>query len=124
MKRLLRSNTYWLSLVLLAWLVQPAQGQAPRELKTKPGVAVAMVNLVNPRPDCSGDPGPVALSSLRQKPANGNILMQIIISDVAANGTCPARKIPTIAIATRRERILPASKRSSSRSIRITARRC
>jgi len=57
MKRLLRSNTYWLSLVLLAWLVQPAQGQAPRELKTKPGVAVAMVNLVNPRPDCSGDPG-------------------------------------------------------------------
>ena len=43
--------------------------------------------------------GPVALPSLRQKPANGNILMQIIISDVAANGTCPPRKIPTIAIA-------------------------
>jgi hypothetical protein len=84
--------------LLLAWLVEPAQAQAPKGLKTRPGVAIAMVNLVNPRSDCSVNPGPVALPSLRQKPANGNILMQIVVSDVAANGTCPARKMPTIAI--------------------------
>lgn len=39
------------------------------------------------------------LPSLRQKPANGSILMQIVIANVAANGNCPARKIPTIVIA-------------------------
>lgn len=99
MKRLLRSRAYLLLPLLLAWLVLPAHAQAPKELKTRPGVAVAMVNLVNPRSDCSVNPGPVALPSLRQKPANGNIIMQIVVSDVAANGTCPARKMPTIAIA-------------------------
>ncbi len=99
MKRLLTSSAYLLSLLLLAWLVQPAQAQAPKELKTRPGVGVALVNLVNPRADCSINPGPVALPSLKQKPANGNILMQIIVTDVASNGTCPARKMPTIAIA-------------------------
>jgi hypothetical protein len=99
MNQLLDGMRCLLAALLLAWLAQPAQAQAPKELKTRPGVAVAMVNLVNPRPDCSINPGPVALPSLRQKPANGNILMQIVISDVAANGNCPARKMPTIAIA-------------------------
>ena len=33
-----------------------------------------------------------------EKPANGTMQMQILVSDVAANGNCPARKIPTIAL--------------------------
>ena len=88
-----------LPILLLAALAQPAPAQTPKELKTRPGVAVAVVNLVNPRADCSVNPGPVALPGLRQKPANGSVLMQIVIADVAASANCPARKIPTIAIA-------------------------
>jgi hypothetical protein len=88
-----------LQILLLSCLVEPALAQTPKELKTRPNVAVAVVNLVNPRADCSVNPGPVALPSLRQKPVNGTILMQIIVADVAATTACPARKIPTIAIA-------------------------
>jgi hypothetical protein len=99
MKSLLTGVTRRLPMVLLACLAQPALAQMPKELKTRPGVAVAVVNLVNPRPDCSVNPGPVALPSVRQKPANGTILMQIVIADVAANGNCPARKVPAVAIA-------------------------
>jgi hypothetical protein len=44
-------------MLLLASLVQPVLAQAPKELNTRPGVAVAVVNLVNPRPDCSVNPG-------------------------------------------------------------------
>ncbi len=99
MKSLLTGLTRLLPMLLLACLVQPALAQTPKELKIRPGVAVAVVNLVNPRADCSINPGPVALPSLRQKPANGSILMQIVIADVAANGNCPARRMPTIAIA-------------------------
>ena len=53
---------------------------------------------MNPKPDYSALPGPVALPSLRQKPANGTIQVQILVTDVAATGYCPARKIPTIAL--------------------------
>jgi hypothetical protein len=34
----------------------------------------------------------------RQKPANETIQVQILVTDVAATGNCPARKIPTIAL--------------------------
>ena len=50
------------------------------------------------KPDCSALPGPVALPSLREKPANGTIQVQILVTDVAATGNCPARKIPAIAL--------------------------
>ncbi len=99
MKSLLTGFARLMPMLLLVCLVQPTLAQAPKELKTRPGVAVAVVNLVNPRADCSINPGPVALPSLRRKPANGSILMQIVIADVAASGNCPARRMPTIAIA-------------------------
>jgi len=88
-----------LPVLLFAWLAQPALAQSPKELKTRPGVAVAVVNFVNPRADCSVNPGPVTLPGVRQKPANGTMLMQIVVANVPANGTCPARKIPTIVVA-------------------------
>jgi hypothetical protein len=50
------------------------------------------------RADCSINPGPVALPGLRQKPANGIVQMQIAIADIPANGNCPARKLPTVAL--------------------------
>lgn len=71
---------------------------APKELKTKPNVSVLVANLVNPRPDCSANPGPVVLPSLRQTPTNGSMQMQIVVADIGASGTCPARKVPAIAL--------------------------
>lgn len=61
----------------------------PKELKVKSGTSLAAVNFVNPKSGCSALPGPVALSSLREKPANGTIQVHMV-TDVAATGTCPA----------------------------------
>jgi hypothetical protein len=75
-----------------------ASADTAKELTVKSGTSVAVANLANPKPDCSALPGPVALPSLREKPANGTMQMQILVTDVAASGSCPARKIPTIAL--------------------------
>ncbi|MEI4927219.1 hypothetical protein Q8G50_32390, partial [Klebsiella pneumoniae] len=32
------------------------------------------------------------------KPTNGNIQMQVVATDIAASQSCPARKIPSIAL--------------------------
>jgi hypothetical protein len=84
--------------VTLGLCSSSASADTAKELKVKSGTSVAVVNLANPKPDCSALPGPVALPSLREKPANGTMQMQILVSDVGATGNCPARKIPTIAL--------------------------
>ncbi|MBR0850292.1 hypothetical protein JQ543_21285 [Bradyrhizobium diazoefficiens] len=72
--------------------------QTPKELKTKSGTPVLVVNLLDARPDCSASPGPVPLPTLPEKPANGVVQMLVVPTDVAASGKCPARKIPSIAL--------------------------
>ena len=75
-----------------------AAAQSPKELKTKSGISVVVVNFLNPRPDCSANPGPIAVPVVREKPANGIIQMLIIATDVVASDKCPARKIPSTAL--------------------------
>src|ERR1700694_5224618 len=75
-----------------------AYAQSPKELKTKSGTSVVVVNFLNARPDCSANPGPMAVPVIQEKPANGIIQMLIVATDVAATGKCPARKIPTTAL--------------------------
>ena len=75
-----------------------AMAQTPKELKTKSGASVVIVNIVNPRADCSVAPGPVALPALRERPSNGIVQMQVLVADVAASSKCPSRKIPTISL--------------------------
>lgn len=75
-----------------------AFAQTPKELKTKSGASVVVVNFVNPRADCSANPGPIAIPIVREKPANGTMQMMIVVTDVAASGKCPARKIPSTAL--------------------------
>jgi hypothetical protein len=75
-----------------------AWAQSPKELKTKVGLPVVLVNFLNPRADCSSNPGPVAVPIISGAPVNGAIQMQIIVSDVAASSKCPARKIPSTAL--------------------------
>jgi hypothetical protein len=75
-----------------------AQAQSPKELKTKSGTPVVLVNFVNARPDCSSSPGPMAIPVVREKPANGTVQLLTIATEVPASGKCPARKIPTTAL--------------------------
>jgi hypothetical protein len=86
------------ALLVVLWLSDPCLAQTAKEIKTKPGVSVIVVQLINPRADCSANPGPAVLPSLREKPTNGVVQMQIVVADVAASGNCPARKIPAIAL--------------------------
>jgi hypothetical protein len=93
-----QSKAVLIAMTTLALFSVAASAQSPKELKTKSGSAVVVVNFVSARPDCSANPGPIALPVIRQKPANGIIQMLIIPTDVAASGKCPARKIPTTAL--------------------------
>jgi hypothetical protein len=90
--------TVLVALVALVFTAVPASAQTPKELKTKSGSSVVVVNFLNARPDCSANPGPTAVPVIREKPTNGVIQMLIIPTDVAASGKCPARKIPTTAL--------------------------
>jgi hypothetical protein len=91
-------SPWFMAVTVVALCSTPASAQSPKELKTRSGTSVVMVNFVNPRPDCSANPGPIAVPVIREKPANGFIQMLIVPTDVAASGKCPARKIPTTAL--------------------------
>jgi hypothetical protein len=75
-----------------------ADAQTAKELKTKKNTPVALVNLLNARPDCSSNMNPIAVPVIREKPTNGTIQMTILVGNVAASGNCPARKVPTITL--------------------------
>lgn len=98
MKTWHRATCGALTLILTSTFGAIAQAQAPKELRTKQGAAVAIVNLVSPRKDCSANPGAVALPSIRQQPKGGTVQLQVVVTDVAAAGDCPARKVPAIAL--------------------------
>jgi hypothetical protein len=94
----MRCKAVLVAVMTLALSGMTASAQAPKELKTKSGSSVVVVNFLNARPDCSSNPGPIAVPVVREKPTNGIIQMMIIATDVAASGKCPARKIPTTAL--------------------------
>jgi hypothetical protein len=87
-----------LGAIILVAASPPVLAQSPKELKTKPGVSVVLVNLITARPDCSATPGPSALPVVTAPPVNGIVQLQIIVSDVPAGNNCPARKIPSTAL--------------------------
>ena len=95
MNRLFNASTIALALALLG---APAVAQSEKEFTTKSGTSVLIINLISPRPDCSINPGPIAVPVVREKPANGMIQMQVVATDIAASQNCPARKIPSIAL--------------------------
>jgi hypothetical protein len=97
-KQMMRRKTAQIAALISMVSSTTAWAQSPKELKTKVGVPVVLVNLLNARPDCSTNPGPVAVPIVSGRPANGVIQMQIIVSDVAASSKCPARKIPSTAL--------------------------
>jgi hypothetical protein len=99
MRSLLRRSCRLLGMLLVAIPFGPiAHAQSPKELRTRQGTSIAMVNLVNSRKDCSVNPGPIRLPSLRQPPQSGTVQLQIIVVDVSQTASCPARKLPALAL--------------------------
>jgi hypothetical protein len=82
----------------IALLGSSALAADPKELKTEKGKSIVIANFVNARPDCSSNPGMDPLPALREKPSNGVIRLQILVTDVPASDACPARKVPSIAL--------------------------
>jgi hypothetical protein len=72
--------------------------QSPKDLKVLSGKSVVVINLISTHNDCSSNPGPIAVPVIREKPMNGVIQMQIVITAVPPAGGCPARKVPTAAL--------------------------
>jgi hypothetical protein len=69
-----------------------------KEIKTQKGKAVVLGEFLNTPSDCSSNPLPSPLPVLREKPSHGIVLMQIAVANVPATDSCPARKIPVIAL--------------------------
>ena len=86
------------AMVSLVLFSMSAWAQTAKELKTKSGSSVVLVNFVSARTDCSSIPGPITVPVVRDKPTNGIVQMVIVVADVAASGKCAARKIPTTAL--------------------------
>ena len=96
--RVLQSVTVYIAITTLLWGSANAWCQTPKDLKTKAGVPVLLANFLNARPDCSVNPGPVAVPVVSGAPTNGVVQMQVVVSDVAASAKCPARRIASIAL--------------------------
>src|SRR5262245_45121922 len=75
-----------------------ANADGPNEIKTQKGKAVSLASITDYSGSCNSDPGPLPLPQTNVKPSHGTVLLQIIVSDLAANDSCPARKIPGIGI--------------------------
>ena len=86
------------AIAVLVVLGENAKADDPRELKTEKGKSVVVANFIAARPDCSTIPGPQPLPALREKPQHGGVGLQIVATDVAAAGNCPARKVPSLVL--------------------------
>jgi hypothetical protein len=75
-----------------------AKADAPKEIQTEAGKPVVLANFFNAPPNCGSKPGPIPLPKLREKPSNGVVGLQVVETDVAASDSCPARKLPSIAL--------------------------
>jgi len=89
-----------LTIACLAVLLTPVStpAQDAKQIKTKKGESVALVNLVNAKPDCSSNMNPIAVPIVRDRPTSGTIQMTILVANIAASGNCPARRVPVITL--------------------------
>jgi hypothetical protein len=94
MKQLIRA----LAISIIATFGSAARADAPKEIQTEKNKAVVLGNFLSAPNNCSTNPGPVPIPSVRERPSHGVIGLQIVVADVAATDACPARKIPAIAL--------------------------
>jgi hypothetical protein len=75
-----------------------ARADAPKEIRTDKNKPVVLGNFLSAPSNCGTNPGPIPMPMLREKPTHGAVGLQIVVTDVAATDSCPARKIPAIAM--------------------------
>ncbi|WP_146159842.1 hypothetical protein [Bradyrhizobium sp. MOS002] len=85
-----------LSALFIATL--PASAQVAKEIRTKKGASVILLNLLNAKPDCSSEMNPVGIPVIQEKPSNGTLQMTLLVANVAASGNCGPRKVPVISL--------------------------
>lgn len=83
---------------LIALVGPNANADAPTEVKTEKNKPVLLGNFLNAPSNCGSNPGQIPLPRLREKPSKGTVGLQIILADVSATDSCPARKMPAIAM--------------------------
>jgi hypothetical protein len=89
------------SIVLAACIVlfgTFAKADTPKEVKAEKNKTIILGNFLSAPNNCGTNPGPVPLPTLRERPSNGVVGLQIVMADVAATDACPARKMPAIAL--------------------------
>jgi hypothetical protein len=95
MLHLLRFPIIGMATILLSSI---AIADGPKEVKTEKGKPIVLGNMASQPASCSSSPGPIPLPQLKVKPSHGDVLLQTVMSDLAATDSCPARKIPTIVV--------------------------
>jgi hypothetical protein len=93
-----RSMSVLLSIANISLFGTVAHADAPKEVKTEKNKSVFLGNFLSTPGGCGTNPGPVPVPTLREKPANGVVGLQIVLADVAPTDACPARKMPAIAL--------------------------
>jgi len=78
--------------------VESLSAQEAKQVRTKKDTAVALLNLLNAKPDCTSSMNPVALPVLRNKPSSGAVQMIVGVANIGASTSCPARKVPVITL--------------------------
>jgi hypothetical protein len=93
-----RIKSALLAVMAIALLGPTAKADAPKEIRTEKNKPVGLANFLSAPSNCGTNPGPVPLPRLREKPSKGVVGLQIVVTDVAASDSCPARKMPAIAL--------------------------
>jgi hypothetical protein len=75
-----------------------AKADPPKEVNTEKNKAVVLGTFLSAPSNCGSNPGPIPVPKIREKPSHGIVGLQIVVADVPASDSCPARKIPAIAL--------------------------
>jgi hypothetical protein len=87
-----------LAVASVAFLETAAKADPPKEVNTEKNKAVILGTFLNAPSNCGSNPGAVPVPIIREKPSHGIVGLQIVVDDVPASDSCPARKIPAIAL--------------------------
>jgi hypothetical protein len=87
-----------LAVACVAFLETAAKADPPKEVNTEKNKAVILGTFLSAPSNCGSNPGAVPVPTIREKPSHGIVGLQIVIDDVPASDSCPARKIPAIAL--------------------------
>lgn len=87
------------ALLAVTLLGSTCLAQTPaKQIATVKNKPVVLGNFLNAPANCGTNPGPVPLLKLHERPSHGTVALQIVVADVAATDSCPARKMPSLAL--------------------------